>query len=192
VVDAGHLRCEFGSFKRDTSTVRGETRNDMLNHARALIFLAPLYALGGCVAETSDGAGPTPGVERELVGTYPVGCQVYSADAYRILLDGTYYKGDGFFCTCEQKSISQGGLRLDDPYASHTFFCRPIAGCQKYSADKVNIKVSTDPDVFLPGEGYPCECPAKDIYWGGVDWTYSGKLRRDDPYAASTFFCRRY
>ena len=59
------------------------------------------------------------------------------------------------------------------------------AGCQGYSADKVKIKVYQADGVtqtMVDANGYPCNCSLKNIS--------GGKMRLDDPYAASTYFCR--
>jgi hypothetical protein len=60
----------------------------------------------------------------------------------------------------------------------------PMQGCQKYSADKVNIKVSTNPDIYFRAAECSCNCPERGIN-NGV-----GVLRLDDPNAPSTFMCR--
>jgi len=62
----------------------------------------------------------------------------------------------------------------------------PAAGCQAISRDKVNFKISTNPDVFVVGNGYSCDCPERGIT------NSAGHMRLDDPSAPNTFFCRTY
>lgn len=62
----------------------------------------------------------------------------------------------------------------------------PAAGCQAFSRDKVNFKISTNPDVFVAGNGYYCNCPERGIN------NNAGHMRLDDPSAPSTFMCRSY
>ena len=174
----------------------------MARFTHLLTVVTTFSALAGCAAQAVDGTSESAVAseqERVTGGTsgdpaiswgsqpgFPVdGCVFVSSDGSKITYNGEPYFAEDLYCDCwgvDPFNPFGGRLRRDEPNAPNTYYCRAPFGCLKVSPDKSTVRLSSDSNTFVYGDGEPCNCPDRGITWG--------KLTRDDPNAPNTFYCR--